>query len=94
MLQQVYGEGKICRIEVFVWNKWCPEERADITDKERCNHLTTSKTDSCIEKVTKMVKNDCTLVTKELNMRAKSMSLILTKDFNTICAKMVLKSQW
>ena len=97
MLQQVYQEQTLSRSTVFLWHQRFKEGREDVEDDPRSGRPSTSRNETNIELVKKMVHGNCwltvLLISNELGLNQNSVWQIITEDLGMckICAKMVPK---
>ena len=96
MLRSVYGKETLSRKTVFQWLKRFGEDREREEDEHRREKLLTSKTTANVERVWKLLPQDCRLsvriMANELNLIRKIVRTILTKDLSKrkLCVKFVL----
>ncbi|KAJ8940176.1 hypothetical protein NQ318_019385 [Aromia moschata] len=66
MLKEVYGNEYLSRTQVFEWFKLFKEGRKTTEDDSRPERPLTSKTDKNIEKIGKLIREDCRLIIRRL----------------------------
>ena len=93
MLRDIYRDYSMSRTRVFEWHKRFVEGREDVEDDPKSGRPCTSTTDTNIEKVRQLVRNDRRLtirvIANEVGMDKETVRTILveTLDMRKMCAK-------
>ena len=86
LLKKVYGDECLSHTQVFEWFKRFKKGREEIGDDQRSSHPSTSKTDTNIEKVGEIVRQNHRLsipaVAEFINIDKETVQQILHNNFN------------
>ena len=95
MLEQVFLEQTLSHLTVSLWHKRFKEGCEDVEDDPRCGRPSTSRDETNVELVKKIVCGDhpltVRLISDELGLNRNSLWQIITEDLGMrkVCAKMI-----
>ena len=95
MLEQVYKEQTLSHSTVSLWHKRFKERCKDVEDDPRCGRPSSSRNETNVELVKKIVRGDrrltVQLISDELGLNENNIWQIITEDLGMlkVCAKMI-----
>ena len=95
MLEQVYKEQTLSHSTVSLWHARFKEGCEDVEDDPRCGRPSTSRDETNVELVKKIVRGDrrltVRLILDELGLNRNSIWHVITKDLGMrkVCAKII-----